>query len=55
MAYIAGLSAAWRIDILRFCSVSVMTQEPDTSDPVPAVDGTAISGSPGVLNFSMPS
>ena len=51
----AGLSEACRIDILSPRSRSVMTQEPETSDPVPAVVGMAISGSGGVANLSIPS
>jgi len=55
MATFAGFNDACRIDIFRPRSVSVMTQDPDTSDPVPAVVGIAISGKGGIENFSMPS
>ena len=51
----AGFSAAWRIDIFSPRSVSVITHEPDTSEPVPAVVGIAMRGSGRVENFSMPS
>ncbi|MNL85565.1 hypothetical protein D3C87_2139180 [compost metagenome] len=55
MATRAGFSAACLIDIFRLRSVSVITHEPDTSEPVPAVVGIAINGRGGTENRSMPS
>ena len=55
IANMAGFNAACRTDILRFFSVSVITHEPDTSDPVPAVVGIAINGRGARLNLSIPS
>lgn len=51
----AGVDAAFRIDIFKSRSVSVITQEPGTSEPVPAVVGMAIRGKGGFTNLSIPS